>query len=226
MIGPVNERIAMWWAHRRGRRWGPTMRLATGGKIHVLDPRAEDIHVADIARGLANECRYAGQTRLDLDADQIFYSVAEHSVIISLCVAELAPNPALALAWAREGLMHDGSEAYLGDMIRPIKYLPQMRWYRRAEDRLQRAINTRFGIVSTSDSRAAIKQLDTAILVDESCVREGIDVQVYAKRYGGPLGVRIEALPPADAEALWVHRFAQLWPEEVAAAARSAQGWT
>ena len=42
------------------------------GMFRPLEPRVEDIHIEDIARALANICRYAGHVRH-------FYSVAEHS---------------------------------------------------------------------------------------------------------------------------------------------------
>jgi hypothetical protein len=48
------------------------MQLSSGGRFWPLDPRQEDIHIEDIANGLALDCRYAGQCKIDS-----FYSVAE-----------------------------------------------------------------------------------------------------------------------------------------------------
>ena len=72
-------------------------------------PNPDDIRIEDIAHALSNQCRFAGHARE-------FYSVAEHSVHVSqLCLPEHA-------LW---GLLHDASEAYLVDLPRPLKLLPE-----------------------------------------------------------------------------------------------------
>lgn len=72
-----------------------------------VDPTAmaaADIDIRDIAHALAMKCRYSGHC-------PGFYSVAQHSVIVSrLC----EKNP---LA----GLLHDAHEAYLADIATPVK---------------------------------------------------------------------------------------------------------
>lgn len=61
----------------------------------------------DIAAGLAKVCRFGGQINR-------FYSVAQHSVLVSrLC----PPNLKML------GLFHDAPEAYLGDVVKPLKNL-------------------------------------------------------------------------------------------------------
>lgn len=87
------------------QRRGDWLQTYTGKKFWPMDPRAEDFDVLDIAHALANTCRYNGHCTQ-------FYSVAEHSIIIS----SLSP-PGCEL-W---GLLHDASEAYLCDIPRPLK---------------------------------------------------------------------------------------------------------
>ena len=102
----------------------------SGLRFWPLDPNPEKILIADIAHALAHQCRFGGHASK-------FYSVAEHSVHVSqLCL----PEDAL---W---GLLHDASEAYLVDLPRPLKLLPEFAPYREAERRLQRAVALRFGL--------------------------------------------------------------------------------
>lgn len=63
-----------------------------------------------IGHALGMLCRFNGNTR-------IFYSVAEHSVLVSELMRKITggdPN---------EGLLHDGVEAYLSDIPTPFKRL-------------------------------------------------------------------------------------------------------
>jgi 5'-deoxynucleotidase YfbR-like HD superfamily hydrolase len=78
-------------------------------KIITLENLTEDdIHIEDIAFALSNLARFCGQ--------RTFYSVANHSLL----VASLLPDN-LKLS----GLLHDATEAYVGDVISPIKaHLP------------------------------------------------------------------------------------------------------
>jgi hypothetical protein len=102
----------------------------TGKRFYPLDPKVEDISIMDIAHGLSNVCRYGGQCK-------VFYSVAQHSVLVSQSVH---PDN------ARWGLLHDASEAYIGDIIAPLKTTVQYDSYREVETVLMRAICKRFGL--------------------------------------------------------------------------------
>ncbi len=100
--------------------------LASGALFDLTDPDGSDFTLQDIAHGLGQVCRFAGQTNR-------FYSVAEH------CrhVARLVP-----VEHARAALLHDASEAFIGDVTRPLKaLLPD---YREIEARVEGAIAERF----------------------------------------------------------------------------------
>ncbi len=101
-----------------------------GNRVHPLCPSPEEIDIDDIARSLAQQCRFLGHT----DAH---YSIAQHSILVSELV------PAQDALW---GLLHDAGEAYLGDLPAPIKREPEMTIYRLAEDRLMRAVCQKFGL--------------------------------------------------------------------------------
>lgn len=170
----------------------------SGKHVHTLAPTTADIELVDIARGLATQCRYSGHTTKP-------YTVAEHSVIVSLMV-----DP----RFAREALLHDAAEAYIGDLVRPLKYRDCMKAFRDAEARLEAAIFARFEVVPTVESRAAVKAIDDRILVDEvSQVIRGGDTAPVA-RYGPPLGVKIECLSWQKAEHAFLRRFREVFGDD------------
>lgn len=122
------------------------MQLASGQAFYPLDPRSEEIHIEDIAAALSKLCRFGGHCKQ-------FYSVAEHCVLVA-SVAKTNPL---------EALMHDASEAYLSDVIRPIK--AHLTNYKQLEDCLQRVIAERFALQWPMPSD--VKQLDERIIADE-----------------------------------------------------------
>ncbi|MGA3099667.1 MAG: HD family hydrolase [Bryobacteraceae bacterium] len=105
-------------------------RTYTGKHVHALCPSPEEIDIGDVAHSLSQMCRFVGHT-------DGFYSIAQHSVLVS----ELVPR-----GDALWGLLHDASEAYLCDLPAPIKRDPEMSFYRIAEDRLMRTICRKFGL--------------------------------------------------------------------------------
>jgi len=104
------------------------IRTQSGKKIDLLNPKADDISIDDIAHGLAKACRYAGQIKE-------FYSVARHSILVSRFIS---------YPWKLHGLLHDASESYLGDIVKHLKeFLPD---YRAIECKVQGSIYARFGL--------------------------------------------------------------------------------
>lgn len=98
----------------------------SGRFFDILRPNDYAFDIEEIATALSNICRYTGHV-------ECFYSVAEHSVLVS----RLVPCK-LALA----GLLHDASEAFVGDVSSPLKkLLPE---YQKIEDSVQEAIAKQF----------------------------------------------------------------------------------
>ena len=100
--------------------------LASGALFDLTDPEGSEFTLQDIAHGLGRVCRFAGQTNR-------FYSVAEHC----FHVARNVP-----LEHARAALVHDASEAFIGDVRRPLEAL--LPAYREIEARIEDAIASRF----------------------------------------------------------------------------------
>jgi 5'-deoxynucleotidase YfbR-like HD superfamily hydrolase len=121
----------------------------TGQVIWPLDPKPEDFRIEDIARSLSLTNRFNGHLKFP-------YSVAQHSLIVS---RNLPPELAL------EGLAHDFSEAYLGDLIRPLKRAPEFAFFVKAEERLEAMLAEVFRLKYPFD--AAVKEADNRALVTE-----------------------------------------------------------
>jgi PAS domain-containing protein len=179
------------------RTWTQTY---SGYKFSPLAPRAADVCIEDIAHALSMICRYGGHAHR-------FYSVAEHSVLVSRLVAP---------EYAREGLMHDGAEAYIGDMIRPLKR--QMPSYMEAETHVEAAIAEKFGLRTDEVARVAVKEFDDRILVDETRALMAVP-DLYKEDDDGwfaslePTGAEILGYTPERAEILFLLRFWELFPE-------------
>lgn len=128
------------------------LKTQTGREINLHDPDPAAIHIVDIAHGLSNVCRFAGQTRS-------FYSVAAHSLnAVAFLEARGASTRQKLYA-----LLHDASEAYIADMPSPVKNLSS--GYRELEARLQGAIYERFGL-SRKEPRC-LKFVDDVMLAKE-----------------------------------------------------------
>jgi len=108
---------------------GPWFLTRTGKKCHPFSVELDDLDLADILPALSNLPRFNGHTA--------FHSVAAHSY----WVAKLVPEERELKLWA---LLHDAAEAYLGDVVRPVKEcLPE---FRAAEERILLAIALKFGL--------------------------------------------------------------------------------
>lgn len=120
-----------------------------------LNPEVELIDIADIAHSLAMLCRANGHFRS-------FYSVGMHCIN---CAKE-----AIARGYSRKVqlacLLHDGSEAYLSDVTRPVKQeIPR---YREIEEPLQDVIWEKFlGEKLTEEENRQVFLIDDEILENE-----------------------------------------------------------
>jgi hypothetical protein len=122
----------------------------TGRRFWPEDPRTEDVDPRDIAHALALLCRFGGHSR-------VFYSVAQHSVLVSYVCA---PEDAL---W---GLLHDASEAYLVDIPRPLKRATGLEGYLEHERRAMKVICDSIGL--PHEMPASVKRADEILLATEA----------------------------------------------------------
>jgi hypothetical protein len=176
---------------------GPYLQTVSGRWVNPFDPDPEQLDAGDIARALANQCRFGGHSR-------VFYSVAQHSVIVSELVEERDGDTEDAFA----ALMHDATEAYLGDMPHPLKHRSALgAAFRSAEDRLEQAIRDRFGIKPVVPE---IKRIDRALLATERRAFSAEDWHWPELEGVEPLDLDLEAWSPDAAAEAFAQRYAEL----------------
>lgn len=172
---------------------GYSMQTASGGVFYPLDPRPEDICIEDIAHALSNMCRFNGHCKE-------FYSVAQHSVIVS----EIVPED-LAL----DGLLHDAAETYVGDIIRPVKNNFLDWWEKTYEEPVWLWIANKFELIAPMPSAVkradlialAIEKRDLMAIGDIDCFGDLPDITIYDT---------LIPLPPIEAKELFLNRYKEL----------------
>lgn len=164
----------------------PTIQTYTGLDVDPFTMCTLEVRIKDIAHALSQLCRFNGHT-------QTFYSVAQHSVLVS---RRCTPENALY------GLLHDASEAFLSDLPTPLKVRPEFATYRAAEKRLQNIIYLAFGL--EPEEPTEVKHVDKRVFVTEAR-----DLMTNPIPYGDhkPYPCKVRALTPALAEAMFLNEF-------------------
>lgn len=171
-------------------RRGDWMMTASGLQYWPLDPRAEDVRLTDIAASLSKLCRFGGHSSR-------FYSVAEHSVLVS----QIVPHE-----HALQALLHDATEAYVVDIPRPLKRglgsayadIEELNWL---------AICDALGV--SPEMHPCVKAADDAVLMAE---RDAL-LPSGGPRWtvdSAPADVPVVGYGPLAAEQLFLHRYRAL----------------
>lgn len=177
---------------------GDWIETFTGKKFHVMDPRPDEVDVRDIAHSLSMQCRYFGHVTR-------FYSVAEHSILLAKAVLReistssspsFEPLRRTRTRIAKTALLHDASEAYTGDMARPLKN--NMPAYMAVEAKIWGAIVEALGLIDPVPS--IIKEFDSRIIADERAQGMAKSQNAWATDSLEPLGVELQFLDPRAAE--------------------------
>lgn len=172
-----------------GDRKGDWIQTFTGRMFWPLDPRPADVCIEDVSHALSLMCRFNGHCLG-------FYSVAEHSVLVSHTV------PA---KHALCGLLHDAAEAYVADVPRPLKRF--LANYKEAESLVWASVAERFGLPEKMPQE--VKDADEAVLAAEvQQVMVPPPMKWYLRQ--APADVRVSLLPPLEAERRFLERFACL----------------
>lgn len=186
-------------------RVGAYIHTSNGMKFWPFDPKPEEVYIEVIAQHLSTECRWNGAVQHKIFPTRNFYSVAEHSVYCSYMVPEEDEL---------EALLHDAPEAITGDMIRPLKYSPQIYpIFKQLEDLSEVAIAERFGMrlplpksVKLADEMVCEAEAQQIVCRDpEDEWETGL---CHDRSKVAP--IRIEMMSPYDAKVFFLARFYEI----------------
>ena len=175
-----------------------TIRMRDGRYIDPLNLQPEDLKISYMLYGLPNICRYTGSIKgatwsgphrklyRHFFNRTSFYSVAQHQTIGARWFLDVGE-----FTLAREFSLHDGVEFAIGDVARPIKYTPEMQFFRDAEHAAQEKMARKYAL--SWPEKPEIKDMDNRMLATE--VR---DLMGNAQWEGlpEPLRARIEPWTP------------------------------
>lgn len=177
--------------------------IGSGELVDLLDPAASRFTIQDIASSLSKICRFNGHT-------SAFYSVAEHSVIASLITQDRDPQIRLS------ALLHDAAEAFLGDIVKPIKddiwSGPTGRYWERMEQSWNAVIGSRFGCTLVPMPEP-VKAADRALLIAEQDLllpKADLASEILPGFRDPDIEALINCWHPELAESWFLHRFEEL----------------
>lgn len=184
MLTRQPDTVGLHGAFSATERGQPMQVYRRASPFFPLDPHPEDLDLSAIAHALSLQCRFGGHIRE-------FYSVAQHCIEVS----HLCENYPL------EGLMHDASEAYLGDIVKPLKSLFPA--YAEGEAKMEQAIASRWGLAWPWPEE--VKRADLVMLSTEK--RDLLDPS--DQDWGPmpePIDWRLSGWTPRVAERLFLER--------------------
>lgn len=170
----------------------PFIQTLSGKHINYTDIQHDDIVIEDIATSLSHICRFAGHL-------PEFYSVAQHSVLVS----QLVPAE-----FALEALLHDAPEAYCQDIPAPLKrLLPD---YQRIEAYVDGVIREKFSL--PAHQHYTVKHADLVMLATERRDLDIDDGTVWPVLDGITATDLFTVIPlrPGQAYGLFMSRFNEL----------------
>jgi hypothetical protein len=184
------------------KRKGDFIRTFSGIDFWPFDPRTNEIDIVDIAHALSNICRFGGHCRK-------FYSVAQHSVHVSTVLEMERFNWTKFKTESLIGLLHDAPEAYIGDMVTPVK--KHLRSFKKVDSGIWSAIALKFklpGYIPFNVHAADV----VAIRTEVRDLINGDPAWVKNRPYCDfePDKKKIIPVSPAEAKSMFLRRYFEL----------------
>lgn len=156
----------------------------------------ESIDIRDIAHSLSLICRFIGHS-------DKFYCVAEHSIMVANELRHQGYDAKMQFV----GLMHDATEAYLGDVPTPLKCL--LPYYKEIENKFYLKIAEKYGLPTKLPEE--VKIADGVLLATEAEALMG-GCADWNLPYGPSKLVKIGdiTLSPSNARDMFLNRFRDL----------------
>ena len=173
--------------------------ITTYGGTHFYPtaPRAEDIHITDIAHALSLICRGNGHVKT-------FFSVGQHCIFCAREAAARGHGGRIVLAC----LLHDAGECYLSDVPRPFKR--ELPMYREREGRLLELIYEKFlGQPLSPEEQAAVKAIDDDLLYYDLKTLLGETPEGPVPELKAPLSYEVLPFEQVEREYLQLYHFYQ-----------------
>lgn len=173
------------------------MTTLSGLYFNPAELTPENVRIEDIAEGLSKCCRFAGQC-------SGFYSVAEHSVFLSRQIT--------GRDFRKIGLLHDATEAYLGDLVRCVKR--QCPEYKKLESRVWSVIRERFSLRCGDELPSDVLEADMRMLVTERLQLISEKSQVWSvQQTHEPYPINLPRLEWRQSRTLFLQTFDSLFNE-------------
>lgn len=167
----------------------------SGAQFWPLKPRTRDVRLEDIAHALSLTCRFNGHC-------YTFYSVAQHSVLVSREVRRLGASENTVEA----AILHDAAESYISDLCSPVK--KEWKFYRDAEDRIQRIILRTMSIEKlVENDQRLIEKCDKTLLATEvrDLLSRPLPLDMWPEmRLPEPLSSKVIPLSPIESERMFL----------------------
>lgn len=164
---------------------GPWIMTFSGKKINPLNMCAADVSIMDIAHALSCTNRFAGHALKPI-------SVAQHSWYVSkLCSGDEMS--------AKQALLHDGSEAYIGDVTHWVKQSEGFEAYRALEKRIQQTVYRAFKV--PVEDLPLVKEMDKVTFTFEA-----------PKAFGKCWDVQLPGYDPLSEEQVAAFGKWAIWP--------------
>ena len=189
----VDHVLEKFQARVRNEFWRGPLRTQSGKDIDYANFTVSDVDLEDIAHGLSNTCRYGGQC-------SFFYSVAEHSILVSQV---LKNHPALSHL-TKAALLHDAAEAYIVDLPTPLKALCP--GYKLIESKVERVMSKAFPSMQGVKHPAVKEADDLLYLIEREVLLPG-----PWDESSKPLDfIEIQGLNPSEAKKAFLDRAKEL----------------